>query len=144
MSDNDPQILGVFGVSLAPDGGQQVAVADDLADVARQMGQDIILLGRQTNGFACASDVAAFQVDDHLARRQRPRRFSARRLAQIGAQPGQKFTDAEGLLDIVIGAQIKSRDLLGLLVPRRQDYDGASVEFPGAGQHVLAVHIGQT
>lgn len=34
-------------------------MADDLADIARQMGQDIILLGRQTNGFACAGDVAA-------------------------------------------------------------------------------------
>jgi hypothetical protein len=62
-------------------------------------------------------DPAVDQVDLDIADLQgRLRALAFETMAQCDAQARQQFADAEGLLDIVVGAGIERVDLLGLAV----------------------------
>ena len=65
-------------------------------------------------------------------------------MAQRRAQPRHQFADAEGLFDIVVGAEIERLDLLRLAVARRENDDRHFRKLPDVAQNVLAVAVGQT
>ena len=70
-----------------------------------------------------------------------PRRWAAWRSAR--AQPGEQLADPERLVDVVVGAEVESGDLLALAVPRREDDDRRLRPFADGADHFLAVEVGQ-
>jgi len=59
-----------------------------------------------------------FHVGELLARLRVAMRHA---LNRAGAQPGQQLADTERLFQVVVGASVERRDLLGLPLARRQD-----------------------
>ena len=83
-------------------------------------------------------------IDHDVADAQQRRvRALAPARPQRGAHARQQFRDAERLGDVIIGAEIERRDLLGLLLARRQHDDRRVARLPRANDHRLAVHIRQ-
>ena len=63
--------------------------------------------------------------------------------AQGGPQPGQQLVHAEGLGQVVVGAEVEGGDLVGLGLPHRQHDDGHGRPAPEAADHVEPVDAGQ-
>ena len=134
VADEDAQVLHVLRVGRAPDGGQQLAVGEHPAAAFHQLGQEVVLAWRQLHRLARARHQSLHEVDLELARvitGSAPRPGEA--VARGDAQAGQQLADAEGLLHIVVGAQVQRVDLLGLRVAGRQDDDRSRVEGSAPG-----------
>ena len=58
-------------------------------------------------------------------------------------QARQKFPHAEGLLHVVVGAEVERLDLLDLPVARSADQDRAFEKGPGFLESDFPVHVGQ-
>ena len=65
------------------------------------------------------------------------------RAAQGGPQPGQQLVHAEGLRQVVVGAEVEGGDLVGLGLPHREHDDGHGRPAPEAADHVEPVDAGE-
>lgn len=131
-------------VGRAPDGGEDLTMRHHPAHALGEAGQEIVLLGGQFHRRAGPGDPAVDQVDLHLAGSDH--RFGAvamQAMAHGDPQPGQQFSDAEGLFNVVVGAGVEGVDLLCLPVPGRKDQDRAIVEGAGLPEGLLAIHVRQ-
>ena len=100
-------------------------MGDHAVGLRGQVGQQLVFDGRQVQRLAGALDHAAHEVDAHVA--ERDHRLAGRRLllvaAQLRAHARHQFAGAEGLDQVVVGAGIERRDLVGFAAARRQHDD---------------------
>jgi hypothetical protein len=67
LSDEDPEILGLVCGLSPPDGCKEGTVGNHFAGMAREVEQEVELLGGKVNGFAKDSDGMGVGVDDKVA-----------------------------------------------------------------------------
>ena len=144
LADEDPQVVGVPLVRLAPDGAQQLLVRDDAPGMHRQVAQQLELLARQVHRLAGDADGVARLVDHQLAHLDhRRRRVGCRPGAQQGAHAGQQLGHAEGLGHVVVGPGVQRRHLLRLGLAHREHQHRHRRPLAQRPHHGLAVAIRQ-
>src|SRR5579871_2480637 len=113
--------------------------------MAREKRQQLEFLRRQPDLFFSAHDAVARNIDFEIAHPQIRRLIVAlHAVAQRRAQPRHQFTDAERLIDEIVGAEIERLDLLGFAVARGQHDDRHVRPFARTPDHFLAVAVGET
>ena len=126
---------------------QQLCAGEGTARLARQDRQQIELRRRQLDCYAAAPYRTALQVDHQITHAQQRRRL-ARPFgpAQHGAHARDQFARAEGLGDIIIGAELQADQPIGFLDARREHNDRQRVGRRVGAQrarHVEPIHPGQ-
>ena len=107
-----------------------MAVGQHLAGMDHQQSQQIVFLGRELDLLAShASPMRRTRSTDEIARTNTGAlalRLEA--VAQRGAQARHQLLHAEGLGDVIVGAEIERLDLAALVVADRQHDDRHVVE----------------
>ena len=120
------------------------------AGVACEEGEDVELGRRQGDLLARPADAAAGDVDLEVAGRDdRRRRRERRRPPQQRADAGEQLAGGERLGEVVVGALVQRRDLVGLVGAHRQDQDrrghpraqlAADLDAGAVGEHEVEHH----
>ena len=115
---------GAAGVLVAPHVGQQQVAREHAAAMLDEVLKQQELLRRQLHVLAVHLDGVPIGVDGQrpVAQRRRPAGCALDPAEQRGDAGGQ-LARAERLGDVVVGAQLESRDPLGLFAPRREHDD---------------------
>src|SRR6266542_251093 len=124
LPDEHAQILQVLGMCRSPDGGQDLSMGEDPAGIAHQERQEVEFLGGEFERGPVLARVMLGYVNGDLSMAQYRCRMADRIVvAQGGTDACQKLANAEGLVHIVVGAEIERFDLFHLAVARRDDDD---------------------
>ena len=121
-------------------------MGQDLARVLDHRGEQPVLDRRQVDLLPADEDPALARVDlevadgkDGLARLA----DGALGVPEGHAKPGEQLADAERLGDVVVGAGVERRDLVGLLAARREHDDRHRRPFAQPPDHLEPVEVGQ-
>ena len=106
LADEDAQILGLMRGLGTPYGGEQGAVGDDLAGVTREMKQEFKLFGREVQRLTGDFDAVGCCINHEVADGDGGL-GALGSAAEVCANAGEQFLDAEWLGDIVIGAGVE-------------------------------------
>src|SRR5437879_4192575 len=148
VSDMHVDNPGLDGVFVAPDGVEDLLPAQHLARVAGEEGQKVELRVGEVDLPAVAIDAALVDLGDHVAEDQLAALVLLLldpALAQVGGDAGDQLARAEGLDDVVVGADLQPDDDVDLLGLGAEDEDrhpragpadvAADVEAADVGQH---------
>src|SRR5829696_6121147 len=113
LSNIDPQILRVALMGGTPHGVQHLFVGHNLAGVPRKKSQEFELLRREPYLFAVAANAAARDVDlQSVDPDDRGLAGALHSVAERRAQPSHELPDPKRLVDEIVGAAVKSGNLL--------------------------------
>src|SRR4051794_831720 len=112
-SDIRPQVIRLITVLSAPHRLQDLPVCQELASVAGQIREHLVLFLRQRNVSSFESRTPRREVDLQVLAAVGRKRGLCRRVStsQGGAQAGQQLLYTEWLGEVVIGAEIERLDL---------------------------------
>ena len=116
--------------------------------MAGQEGQQLIFPRGQFQRLAVPEDLMAVRVDGEVPCHRHGCGRSGggvhSRAADVGSHPGDQLPHGEGLGNVIIGADLKTGHLVGLLLPCGEDDDGHVVALlPEGAAHVEADHLRQ-
>lgn len=142
LSDKDAEVFGLLGGLRAPDGGEQGAMGEDLAGVAGEEEQEVKFLGGEVDGAAAYGDRMRGGIDEEVADFDGRIAGALGGAAQMGADAGKEFLDAEGFGDVVVGAGIEGFDFGVLLIANGENEDGGAAGAADGAAEVDAGHAG--
>jgi hypothetical protein len=99
--------------------------------------------GREMHRFVPAPNGSRRDIDDQVLRHEPRARRLRRRSAQQRPNPRQELGRAEGLRQVVVGAEVQRRDLVLLRVADREDEDRYPAGAPDLPARREAVHVGE-
>ena len=145
IADVGLEHAGVAAEVIAPDVVEQLRPRHHAPSVEHQVAQQPVLGHGQLDRHTAAGDLAQILVELQIGepQRLRPRRDRAR-AAQDHPQPCHQFLQAERLGHVVLATDRQPADLVGRVVPRRQEQDrhlGALRRQPPGD--VEPLHVGQ-
>src|ERR1700730_19399255 len=122
LAHEDSQVLGIIDVSLPPYRLEQVLVSYDFSWVLSEHLEQTIFFGREIKAFTLQFYRSSREVDDEPIQSQRTFTILALALTpQHNLRPRQQFRHEKRLHDIIVRAEFKQLDLLGLARPYRQN-----------------------
>ncbi len=130
-------------IGIAPDLLQQLTVSDDLAAVADEGLENVVLRRRQRELPSRKKDAAAGQVDFEGTDAEDGLFLAGKDLSEDGPHPRQQFADAEGFGDVVVGSGVEGGDLLSLPVPDGENDEGDLGPAPDLFDELPAVAVGK-
>ena len=99
-----------------PDGGHDLPVRDDPADILGQHLQDLELGVGELHLCPGSPDEAAYKIDlQRPAGQERGRALLLQAMPQGGADARQQFLRAERLGHVIVGTEVKRPNLAGLI-----------------------------
>ena len=121
----DAEVFGLIGVG-APYGMQEGAMGEDLSGVLSEDDEEVELLGCEVGFLAADEDFVLRNVDDEVAHGDDLLGLGGGggAAAELGADAGLQFLDAEGLGDVVVGAGVERGYFDGFLIANGEDDDG--------------------
>src|ERR1700730_16865792 len=144
LAHEDSQVLRIVDVSLPPHRFEQVLVSYHFSWVLGEHLEQTILFGRKIKAFAVQFHRSSCEVDDESIQSQRT--FTVLALAltpQHNLRPRQQFRHEKRLHDIIVRAEFKQLDLLGLARPYRQNDHRNPGPAANPLQQFRSVDVGQ-
>ena len=111
-----------------------------------QEGHDVVFRLGQAHLLPIHEHLAALVVDGEALCAEHPAGQTAAAIAvhpQRSPHPGQQLTGAEGLGDVVVGAEVKGLDLIPLGGTGRQHDDGGQVLLTDGADGIQTIPVGQ-
>jgi hypothetical protein len=144
VADGDAEVLGLGGGVGAPDGVEQLAVAEDLAGTVGHVEEQVELLGGEVDVGAADGDAVVGDVDGEVADVDGlgGGGIEGSLAAELGADAGLELLDVEGLGDVVVGAGVEGGDLGSLLLADGEDEDGSGGDGADLAAELDAAHLG--
>src|SRR5260221_5562116 len=144
LSHVDAQVVRLLDMRRPPDIAQQLALRDDLAEVARQHGEQPVFNRRQVHGRRRAGHDTAGEVHANGAELHHGITFGpGRDTAQCNAIPRQHLPHPERLGEIVVGTGIQRGDLVRFVGARRQHDDRHRTPAAQIADELDAVEVRQ-
>ncbi len=117
------------GVVVAPHPLEQLLAAEHLTGIADQEREQLERLWLDGQRLAVAQDLVASQIHSNPSEIDRAHGCPRLRLLfgppQQGADAGLELAQAEGLGDVIVGAELEAEHLVQLAVPRGEHQDRA-------------------
>ena len=145
LADVDVEVVLVGAFLAAPDALEEHAVGEDAVGVHDEGLEELVLGGGEVDGLAGASDLAALEVDGEVAGAEDGLGAGggAGGVAEGDADAGDELVHAEGLGEVVIGAEGEGLDLGGFGVSGGEDNDGGGANLADAADDLDAVEVGE-
>src|SRR3954471_6163531 len=136
---------GVARERVAPDPLEQLVACEDEALVVEELPEEVELLGRQPDLLLPDVALPSAGVEHELAVPEHtaigPRLSPAG--AEDGTPPRHELARIEGLREVVVGADLEARDLVEVVVARRQHQHGQRARLADPPADLDPVEVGQ-
>jgi len=144
VADGDAEILGLGGGVGAPDGVEQVAVAEDAVGVVGHVEQELELFGGEMDVGAADVDAVLVDVDGEVADVDgvAERGLGGVLAAELGADAGFELLNVERFGYIIVGAGVEGGDLGSFLLADGEDDDGGVGDGADLAAELDAAHLG--
>ena len=142
LADEDAEVFRLLGGLRAPHVGEQDAVGEDLARIAREEEQQVEFLGCEVHGTAGDGNGVRAGVDEEIADFNGGIAGPLGSAAKMSAHTREELLNAEGLGDVIVSAGVECLYFGVFLIAHGEDEDGG-VRFAADGAaEVNACHTG--
>ena len=145
-SDVDTYVVDLVDVFATPDLCQQRSVAEDVARVADEVVEQLVLGRRQIEALAAEPRLLLREVDLEIARLERwraTRRRGHLETPQHGLHAGHQLKVVERLGHVIVGPELKALDLVHRVVAGGQHQHRDVRERPDLAEDLEAVDAGE-